>query len=611
VTDAGSGVSVLFHGEDGREVVFVFSRLPCPSLHREMAAAFAARTGPTGGLRTRTSADNAFTVILHFLTFLDGLPGLPPAGLRRVRARHVERFARHRSATVSARGVGKEVAGLCRLLRHAPAGALQDDLADLVHRPGHLLGSDRARTGRPGYSDREFTAVMGAARTDVAAIRDRITAGERLLAAWREAPASLTGADRDRAEALAGMDADGRIRHIRRADCNFWDALAELELARHLFLTVTDLAPLIVLGVGLSGRNGETVKELPAAHRVLDGRAVAVTLTKRRRGKASGQETVHWDTGGSRSRELHTPGGFYLLVHRLTARGRRFSGTGRLCCVWSPAHSRNRAAAAVKAAAGGHIDPFAVRLGAPLGLSGWAAGHGLVDDTGAPLQLDLNRLKTTVEVRTTRAVGGHLPSARRTNTMDVSFRDYLRGDPRVRDWAEQVMTTALDDAERTARAWRPRILDAHAQVAAAADPFVAGTVAAGLGVGTDVLVDALAGRRDTLAAACLDIEHPPFGPGRCEVSFLTCLRCRNALVTERHLPGLLMVMDALQAALVTMTVPDWTAAHGLTWLTITEQLLPRFTCAQQATARATAAAAGAGVPVSALLGLLDGPKEPR
>jgi hypothetical protein len=428
VADAGA-VSVVFHGEDDREAVFVFSRLPCPGLHEQMAAVFAARTGPTGGLRTRASADQAFTVILRFLAFLDGLPGQPPAGLGQLRAAHVERFARHRAVTVSARGIGREVAELCRLLKQAPVGVLPDDLVDLVHRPGHLLGTDRGRTGRPGYSDREFAAVMTAARADVAAIRDRITAGERLLAAWRDAPETLTRTDRDLGGALAGVDSDGRVRHVRRADCNFPDLVAERELARRLFLTVTDLAPLIVLGVGLSGRNGETVKELPATHRVLDGRAVAVTLTKRRRGKTLGHHTVHWDTGGSRSRELHSPGGFYLLAHRLTARGRRFSGTGRLWCVWSPAPTRNRAAAAVKAAAGGHIDPFAVRLGAQLRLSAWAAGHGLVDDSGAPLQLNLNRLKTSVEVRTTRAVGGHLPSARRTNTMDVSFRDYLRGDP--------------------------------------------------------------------------------------------------------------------------------------------------------------------------------------
>jgi hypothetical protein len=143
------------------------------------------------------------------------------------------------------------------------------------------------------------------------------------------------------------------------------------------------------------------------------------------------------------------------------------------------------------------------------------------------------------------------------------------------------------------------------------DLQAARTVAAGLGVGTGVLADALAGQRDTLAAACLDIEHSPFGPGRCQESFLTCLRCPNALVTERHLPGLFTVLDTIQTALETMTVPDWTAAHGLTWLTITEQLMPRFTPAQQAAARATARTGGAGVLAPGLLGLLDGPKEPR
>ncbi|MET8699849.1 hypothetical protein ABZW10_13400 [Kitasatospora sp. NPDC004723] len=40
----------------------------------------------------------------------------------------------------------------------------------------------------------------------------------------------------------------------------------------------------MILGVGLTGRNGETIKELPAEHQVLDGKAVQVRLTKRRRG---------------------------------------------------------------------------------------------------------------------------------------------------------------------------------------------------------------------------------------------------------------------------------------------------------------------------------------
>lgn len=59
---------------------------------------------------------------------------------------------------------------------------------------------------------------------------------------------------------------------------------ARLTLASRLFLLDADLAPLIVLGVGLTGRNAETIKELPAAHTVLEDRAVKLEVVKRRRG---------------------------------------------------------------------------------------------------------------------------------------------------------------------------------------------------------------------------------------------------------------------------------------------------------------------------------------
>lgn len=64
----------------------------------------------------------------------------------------------------------------------------------------------------------------------------------------------------------------------------------------------------------------------------------------------------------------------------------------------------------------------------------------------------MNRLKITVERRTTRAVGGHLPSAVRTSTQDLLFASYLAGDPTVRDWAEEVVAEAVTNAEAAARA---------------------------------------------------------------------------------------------------------------------------------------------------------------
>lgn len=55
-------------------------------------------------------------------------------------------------------------------------------------------------------------------------------------------------------------------------------------MASQLFLTFRDLAPLLVLLAAVTGRNGETLKELPAAHTVLEGRIVELEVIKRRRG---------------------------------------------------------------------------------------------------------------------------------------------------------------------------------------------------------------------------------------------------------------------------------------------------------------------------------------
>jgi hypothetical protein len=96
-------------------------------------------------------------------------------------------------------------------------------------------------------------------------------------------------------------------------------------LASHLFVTLEDLVPLLVLMVAVTGRNLESVKELPARHTVLDGRAVSLRLPKRRRGPGAWEQTVTWEIGDPR-RRLHTPGGLYLLVLELTAGSRAFTG---------------------------------------------------------------------------------------------------------------------------------------------------------------------------------------------------------------------------------------------------------------------------------------------
>ena len=56
VSEQPGGIVVVFHGDDDRRRIFEFSRLPLPGWHEALAAAFAERTGPDGGLRTAAAA---------------------------------------------------------------------------------------------------------------------------------------------------------------------------------------------------------------------------------------------------------------------------------------------------------------------------------------------------------------------------------------------------------------------------------------------------------------------------------------------------------------------------------------------------------------------------
>ena len=69
------GAEVAFTGDDGRSGVFRFAGLPLPGWHEPVAAAFAARTGPAGGLRTLASASDLWQAAFP----VPAVPGQPAA----------------------------------------------------------------------------------------------------------------------------------------------------------------------------------------------------------------------------------------------------------------------------------------------------------------------------------------------------------------------------------------------------------------------------------------------------------------------------------------------------------------------------------------------------
>ncbi|MEU9291460.1 hypothetical protein AB0D57_44305 [Streptomyces sp. NPDC048275] len=397
------------------------------------------------------------------------------------------------------------------------------------------------------------------------------------------------------------MACSGRVPRLKREGVHHHQT-RRIELARHLFLHARDLPPLMVLMCALAERNGETVKELPAEHKILDGRAVELTLIKRRRGPRRWFETVTWEIGPAH-RALHTPGGLYLLIHEMTARSRAFCGSDRLFCVW-------RNTLELDSTEDEHYPPFADNLGGgEVKLSIWAGDRQrpLLADTGAggeaePLQVNFNRIKTSIEVRRTRRLGGHLPSAAKSNTMQVLFRNYLGGDPVIVEWANQVLGEALVDAEQAALRAHEQVLNAAGgSLQVVSGPADAKALQRGAGLDPESARRAADGELDTAWTACGD--HVNLATGKsCEASFLACFHCGNCLVTRDHLPRLLGLMEALAERRLTMSESDWWRRYGPAWAAIRHDILAKFSPAELEHAERTK-------PTDALLDLVEEPWE--
>jgi hypothetical protein len=575
VIETHDSLVITFSGEDGRSAVFSMAGLPLPLWHSTLCEAFTRRVGPAGSRRTQASARTTWSTMCRFIRFLDELPE-PPATPRQLTAIQLDAYLRGRIRALRGRWGFSDFLELRRLLQEPP---LQDLLSPSVVNYLDQRTVNQRHPSLTGYSDGEFSRLVGAARQDVATIRSRIDAGERLLAAWSTNPASVGDSEASLAETLAAMAETGVV--PRLAGLN--ERSHRTELAQRLFVTQTDREPLLVLLVAVTGRNAESLKELPHEHRVIDGKAVEVQLIKRRHGPQRWHDTVTWEIGPPH-RELHTPGGVYLLLHRLMARSRGFSASESIWSTW-----RNSPAASGIGVTE-HKDPYAMRLAASLNLKGWGARNDLradakTDGVAQPLSVDLRRVRTTCEVRRTRALGGHLPSAARSNTMGVLFENYLRGDPNAREWAEEVVSQAMSDAESAA-------LTAHRHALAA-------NGAQRLRVEIDASPPSGARQQDGAWNACTDPElHPGTGRPCRRVSFLDCFHCANCVITRDHLPAIVALHDDLADRRRLLGDAEWWTRYGRVWTAIRYDIYAKFSPAE-------VSAAAANKPADALLELAE------
>lgn len=592
IRHAPTGLVVESDCEDGRHVALRIEQLPLVGWREPMAAALSHRVGPTGSLRTRASVKSMWGVVLRFTRFLDGMahPPQEPAGLTTT---HLESFRKFRASTIGEQRAWAELRQVGILLEtEATRSVLAADVRDYLTRRTDYRG-----VPKPGYSDDELHRLISAARSDVVALRDRLNARTEVAAGDRSGHSgAFPPADQQQAAVLAEIVATGVVPSVSRPITQ--QLCQRLALAEQVFLTVKDLMPLVVLMIAVTGLNSETIKELPAEHRVLEDRAVEVRILKRRRGPQRWWNTVTWEIGAP-GRELHTPGGLYLLIRRLTARSRQASGSKSIWSVWRNGHRAHVTGLHE------HFDPFAKDLAYGLYGNDWAARHGLTtsqteqDEKGPfPLSVDFNRIRTSIEVRRTRQMGGHLPSAARSNTMQVLFGSYLRNDPTTIDWAHTVIDEALLDAEQSALAAHERALaEAGGQLHVHAGPTDAEDLELS-GLTADAARHAATGGLDTAWSACTDHDNHPATGKPCRASFLDCFHCGNCLVTRDHLPRLLALLDAFNSRRLSLSEQDWWSQYGPAWAAIRHDILSKFSPAELQ-------AAAQNKPTDALLDLVE------
>jgi hypothetical protein len=587
---------VDFHGDDGRRHTYDFSRLPMPGWHALLAEAFALRTGYEGGARTLSSARHGWESIGRWSRWLASLDEPPAIAAQCTRA-HVDAFHARAEATGSTRQTDQRELGM--LTRHDRVRAqLPAEVWDALQRRITQLPV----TGQGGYSDGEWTRLVAAARSDTARIARRVRAGEELLSRFRQAPATLSDLERSRGRVLAHLADTGEA----LPDPEIKGPRSRAATASQLGLTRGDLVTMLILMAAMTERNGETLKELPAAHRVLEDRAVELVVVKRRRGTNAWFETVTWEIGPP-GRKLHTPGGVYLLLLELTARSRAFCGSTAAICCWRNGRSLD------VSAVDEHYAPFQRDLrGGSLRLPDWAklrprpvladpepAKHDpqstgpAAEPVRRPLHVTFNRIKTSADVRRTKQMGGHLPSSAKSNTAQVLFTHYLRPDATTREWAEGVLQEALKDAEQSAlRAHEEAALGAHEtakQARGGGARVISGPTAPAdlekAGLPPDTAAALNGGDLDTAWTACGDFDHHPATDLPCSDSFLDCFHCGNCLVTRDHLPHLLALLDALVLRYQRMDQEHWWQRYGPAWAALRRDILVKFDPAEVAEAR--------------------------
>jgi hypothetical protein len=456
-----------------------------------------------------------------------------------------------------------KVLNLLRLSEAAEPGQLPHDASRRLMYTSDRPGV-RARP-RDAYGDNIAMALRTAARTDLAAIIRRFAEADRIPTVDDVDRSKVLAAAHE--AAMAVIDAEGVIGHrhplftrlytLRRESGLPNDRLIhDLHGRRHLL--AADLVPLVVLVSLDTGLEIEAIKDLRAdCLKNPAGGYVDIEYCKRRARGAEWKRLRVRDGGSS------TPGGLLRKVLQWTepARSRLVTDTLWVHCAW------------------GRLTPRVLSMKEPV--ASWVRQHGIADEQGQPLRLNLTRLRKTHKAAWYRRTGGQLNHFAVGHTVAVAA-DHYADIPALRHLHEATIADAMGDALDAAM--RPCVLSSEEEAAVRADP----DQATGLPIAGAAAVNALLGsEQDVWLASCAGFYTSPFGAQgeACPSPFWGCLECSNAVITTRKLPALLAFLGFIRAQRQVLSEGDWITKFATVHGRIADQILPRFAEAEIEEAR--------------------------
>ncbi len=559
--DATGLVVTVFGESGGIEARFDFGALPASrELLIACAAGFARLAGPDCPWRAAATCENAYKAIRAFLRYAAALP-TPPRTAADITPAVWAAWRLSRPNTVWGRTGSLITRQWLPKVPGVPAATVAAAGRRIPQGP---------RPSEAAYSRREFERIrQTAARTFNTALV-RIRANRDHLRRWYAEEFGPGTGDFVVGEALDSMLRTGNVpatptqrggRSVPRRFARALGGPSGQQTWGRLFLTMPEAYALAVLLVCEQGWNRAVLDEMTVPSDVAgagddDLEIYRVEIHKRRRPTRLRYTSNNLVDDGPASAGRLMRQAIEATEPARATLGRRGEPTDRLL---------------VSRRGNQNTGPGMFHLGAPnqASMRAWVTQTGLIGgNPGEPFWVNLRRLRRTVQVLVRKE-----PVQNSEQTHELV---YVLPDPTARGEAEQVAAQGLTDAAEHARTVvRMRML-----LAAGADEL------------TDYIDDPdkaqalIDGVLDTATGACLDFRDSPFAqPGQpCTASFLSCLACRNAVATRRHLPRLAYLHHALDTLRGTVDAAVWNQDWRAHFLRLTALLQENTTATERAAA---------------------------